>query len=50
MKRLGFETQDNGVIFATTILSRFIANILVRFGYLTKIFNYCYVINKKNLK
>jgi hypothetical protein len=49
MKKLGFETQDNGVIFTTTLPARWIADLLVRFGYLIKLFKYCYVINKKNL-
>jgi hypothetical protein len=49
MKKFGFEIQDNGVIFTTTILARCVANLLVRFGYLIKIFKYCYVTNKKHL-
>jgi hypothetical protein len=49
MKKLGFETQDNGVIITTTLLAYWTAELLVRFRYLTKLFKYCYVINKKHL-
>ena len=38
MKKLGFEKQENGVIFTTSLLAVLIANLLVKFGYLIKIF------------
>jgi hypothetical protein len=49
MKKLGFEKQENGVIFTTTILSVWIANLLVKLGYLIKILDNCYTINKTHL-
>jgi len=50
MKRLGFEKQENGVIFTTTLLAVGIAELLVKSGYLIKIFKHCYTTNKKNLR
>ena len=49
MNKIGFEKQDNGVIFTTSIVAYLFAEILVKLGYLTKMFKYCYVIRKKNL-
>jgi hypothetical protein len=49
MAKIGFEKQDNGVILTTSIIAYWFAEILVRLGYLTKLFKYCYVIRKKNL-
>ena len=49
IEKLGLEKQDNGVIFTTTLPARWIADLLVRFGCLTKLFKYCYIVRKKNL-
>jgi hypothetical protein len=49
ISKLGFEKQDNGVIFATSLLARLLADVLVRFGYLIKLFKYCYIVRKKHL-
>lgn len=49
MNKIGFKKQDNGVIFTTSIIAYWFAELLVKSGYLTKIFKYCYVIRKKNL-
>jgi hypothetical protein len=49
MKRLGFEKQENGVIFTTSLLAVLFATLLVKLGYLIKIYKNCYTLNKKNL-
>ena len=49
MNKIGFEKQDNGVIFTTSTIAYWIAEILVKFGYLIKLFKYCYTVRKKNL-